>query len=353
MLFDPEALHNKTLFLDAILQKPDLLERVISRHLRKPFRYVLLPRVWEPGGGATLFRIESSEGPLLLKVKHRSVYIESRLESEPAFPRRSSLQNEHDFLRLLSGELFARTAFFDEEGSIQFLALEWLEPFHAAVQTMTAAQLLGAWHKIVDAVRTLYGMDIVHTDVHEQNICFRNDTPVLIDLEEARFLHQDVAFEDSLDVIGANKFGSTGEFPPTGGSINGLTCLQRLRKVFKPLIRKQLPELIKDANFDNSCPYNLDEFQEPDPRVYQSLDFPGFRVEGQRPKRDLRQLFFGYLLCKSAREEGTITHADLGSNLGVFCFEAVSYPFVNFSLGLEAFQKYVDIANILAFLYDL
>jgi tRNA A-37 threonylcarbamoyl transferase component Bud32 len=353
MLFDPEALHNKALFLDAILKKQDLLEKVISRHLLKPFRYILLPRVWEPGGGATLFRIESSEGPLLLKVKHRSVYVESRLESEPAFPRKPSLQNEYDFLCLLSGESSVRPVFFDEEESLQFLAVEWLEPFHAAVQTMTAVQLLGVWQKIVDAVKTLYETDIVHTDVHEQNICFRDDAPVLVDFEEARSLRQGVAFGDSLDVAGANKFGSVGEFPSTEGSIDGLTCLQRLRKVFKSLIRKQLPRLIEEANFDNSCPYNLDEFQEPDPRVYQSLDFPGFRVEGQRPERDLRQLFFGYLLCKSAREEGAISHVDLGSNLGVFCFEAVSYPFVNASLGLEAFQRYVDIANILAFLYDL
>ncbi len=353
MLFDPEALHNKTRFLDAILKEPDMLERVISRHVRKPFRHILLPRVWEPGGGATLFRIESEEGPALLKVKYRSVSVESRLESEPGFLHMPSLQNEHDILSRLSGESFARTAFFDEEGPFQFLALEWLEPFHAAVKTMPAIELLGAWQKIVDAVRTLYDMGIVHTDIHEQNICFRNGMPVLVDFEEARSLRQDVAFEDSLDVAGVNKYGSVGEFPADQGSIGGLTCLRRLRQVFKSLVREQLPRLIEEANFDNACPYNLDELQEPDQRIYQSLDFPDLQVEGQRPKRDLRQLLFGYLLCKSARKDGMASHIDLGSNLGVFCFEAVSYPFVDLSLGLEAFQRYVDIANALLFLYDL
>jgi tRNA A-37 threonylcarbamoyl transferase component Bud32 len=353
MLFDHEALHNKTLFLDAILRRPDLLEKVISRHLRESFRYIRLPRVWEPGGGATLFRIESGEGPLLLKVKHRSVYVESRLESEPDFLRKPSLQNEHELLSRLSGRPFARSVFFDEEGSFQFLALEWLEPFDDAVRTMTAAQLFSAWHEIVKAVRTLFDMGIVHTDVHEQNICFRDGAPVLVDFEEARSLRQDVAFEDSLDVAGENKFGSVGEFPATEGSVKGLTCLRRLRDVFKPLIRERLPRLIEEANFDDSCPYNLDELQEPDPRVYQSIDFPDLRVEGQRPKRDLRQLFFGYLLCKTGHQEGTVSHVDLGSNLGAFCFEAARYPFVDSSLGLEAFDRYVEIANILEFLYDI
>lgn len=353
MLFDPDALRNKTLFLDAILRKPDLLEKVISRHLRGSFRHTLIPRVWEPGGGATLFRIESGEAPLFLKVKHKDVYIESRLEGEPDFLRKPSLKNEYDFLCLLSGKSYVEPVFFDEEESFQFLALEWLEPFHSATQNMTAARLLDVWQQITGAVRVLYNTDVVHTDVHEQNICFRDGTPVLVDFEEARFLHQDAAFEDSLDVIGANRFGSIGEFPPTQGSINGLTCLRRLRQVFKSLIRKQLPGLVEEANFDNACPYNLDEFQEPDPRAYQSLDFPDLRIEGQRPRQDLRQLFFGYLLCKSGCEEGTVSHVDLGSNLGMFCFEAAGYPFVSSSIGLEAFQKYVDIANILAFLYDL
>ncbi|HOE16322.1 MAG TPA: hypothetical protein PLX02_02080 [Syntrophorhabdaceae bacterium] len=353
MLFDPEALHNKTRFLDAILKEPDMLERVVSRHIRKPFRHVLLPRVWEPGGGATLFRIESGDGAALLKVKHRSVYVESRLEGEPDFLRRPSLENEHDLLSLLSGEPFPRPLFFDEEGSFQFLALEWLEPFSAAVKTMTADRLFGAWQQIVEAVRTLFDMGIVHTDVHEQNICFRDGIPVLVDFEEARSLRQDVAFEDSLDVAGANRYGSVGEFPAAGGSVKGLTCLRRLRDVFKPLIRERLPELIEEANFDDSCPYNLDELQEPDRRIYQSLDFPDLRVEGHRQKRDLRQLFFEYLLCRSGLEKGTVSHVDLGSNLGVFCFEAVRHPFVVSSLGLEAFDRYVEMAKILAFLYDI
>ena len=352
MLFDPKALHNKALYLDAILQKPSLLESVISRHIPKTYRYFQLSRVWEPGGGATLFRIESSNGPLLLKVKHQSVYVESRLEGEPTFLRKPSLQNECDFLRLLTNEEVARVFFFDEEECFQFLAMEWIESFHATTQTMTAPQLLEVWQRIVNIVKTLFDKGIVHTDIHEQNICFRDNKPILIDFEEARFLRQDVAFEDSLDVVGINKFGSVGEFPSMEGSIDGLTCLRRLRNVFKSLIRKQLPGLIDQSNFDHSCPYNMDEFQEPDARIYQSLDFSGLRIEGQRPRRDLRQLLFGYLLCKSSREEGNISHVDLGSNLGMFCFQAAGYPFVDVSLGLEAFQKYTDIANIIAFLYD-
>jgi hypothetical protein len=113
-----------------------------------------------------------------------------------------------------------------------------------------------------------------------------------------------------------------------------------------------LPEYIADCNFDNSCPYNLDELQEPDSRVYQSLAFSDLKIEGQRPEQDTRLLLFTYLLLKLAQRKKSIRHLDIGSNLGVFCLQATKNPHVELSIGLEAFEQYVDVARALAFLYD-
>lgn len=352
MLFDPEALRNKERYLDAVLEVPELVRRVVSLHLDDSVRLRLLPRIWEPGGGATLFRIESFRGIYLLKVKHRSVWVESRLESEDQYLRKPSLQNEYEFIKTLNTDWVPKVVFFEEHSQFQFLAIEWLETFDETVHKMSAPQLLKVWEQIVHAVRTLYDRGLVHTDIHEYNICFRNSMPVICDFEEARFFKQDMEFGESLDVVGANKYGNVGEFPSGNGRIGGLTCLQRLTLIFKTVIRERLPKLIAECNFDDRCPFNLDDFQEPDARTYQSIDLPGINIEGQRPKEDPRLLLFSYLLHRLARKEETISHADIGSNLGTFCFQAASYPFVKVSIGIEPFIKYVDVARILAFLYN-
>jgi hypothetical protein len=47
-----------------------------------------------------------------------------------------------------------------------------------------------------------------------------------------------------------------------------------------------------------------------------------------------------------------VYHLDIGSNLGVFCQSAASFPFVKHSTGLEAFAQYVAAAKALAFIND-
>jgi SAM-dependent methyltransferase len=194
---------------------------------------------------------------------------------------------------------------------------------------------------------------LVHTDIHEHNICFREEAPVLCDLEEARYLKQDLDFERSLDVVGVNRYGNVGEFPSRPGIPRGFTCLQRLEAVFRQLIRKRLPELINRCNFDDSCPFNLDELQEPDHRIYQSVDLPDLKVDGHRPRHDPRLWLFTYLLRRLSRRNAPIIHLDIGSNLGRFCFEAAALPFVRESIGLEAYANYVDLSRVLAFLYGV
>jgi tRNA A-37 threonylcarbamoyl transferase component Bud32 len=351
MWFDQEALLNKKRHLDSILQTPERVKDIVRSHVSDSFDLILLPRVWEPGGGSTLFRCNTRNINFFLKVKHRSVYIESHLESEKNFIRKPSLQNEFEFIDSLNVEWVPKILFFDEYNDFQYLAFEWLASFNDAIKEMTVVQLIDSWKRIDSYTHILFEKGIVHTDIHEYNICFRNGIPVIIDFEEARFLKQNLKFEDSLDAVGENRYGNVGTFPEQNG-IGGLTCLKRLQLVFKSLIKKQLPELISESNFDNKCPYNMDDFQEPDSRIYQSLNFPGLSIEGQRPKQDKRLKILSFFLHKLGCRFRTIKHLDIGSNLGMFCFQAAKHRKVAISIGLEAFPKYVELSLALGFLYN-
>jgi tRNA A-37 threonylcarbamoyl transferase component Bud32 len=352
MLFDPKALANKKQHLDEILSKPETLRRVLGRNLGSNFTWVQIPRVWDPGGGATLFKVEADGCRYLLKVKHRSVTVESRLESESYWMDKPSLQNEYDLISNVHADWVPRVRFYVEEEELQFLALEWLQPFPEAIDNMSGPGLWRVWQAISKAAKELFDKGIVHTDIHEHNICFRDGDPVLCDFEEARYIRQQLPFEKSLDVVGENLYGSVGQFPQGHGP-RGLTCLKRLESIFKRMIEARLPDMLAQCNFDNACPFNLDRFQQPDERTYQSVALGNLRMTGQRPHRDARELVFEYLLCRLAREIPAIHHLDIGSNLGKFCFISARLPFVVESIGVEAHPAYIDCARCLAFVQGL
>jgi predicted Ser/Thr protein kinase len=353
MIFYPEALSNKAFFLDKILEDIELVNQVVSRFVAEPFEIEPIKRIWNPGGGSTLFKIKLANRHYLLKVKHLSVWVESRLESEADFIRISSLQNEYNFLNFLSKEDYIpKVLFYDQRNSFGFLAVEWLEPFKLVVKKMDIFQLIDLHAKLKMIIEDLYFKGIVHTDIHEFNICFRDKAPVLIDFEEARFFKQELNFENSLDFCGKNQYGDVGEIPKGKTEIDGMTCFNRLTAVLKKMILKRLPEFIELCKFDDSCPYNLDIFQEPDRRVYQSVHFNNLTIKGQRSLFDTRIFIFSYFLIKYGRKTNSIHHLDIGSNIGMFCFKAIKYSFVRSSIGIEAFEKYVQLANVLSFLYD-
>jgi hypothetical protein len=201
------------------------------------------------------------------------------------------------------------------------------------------------------AVRELFSRNIVHTDLHEYNLCFRGSQLVLVDFEEARVLKQDVAFEASLDVVGRNKYGNVGEIPTSEGRIPGLTCLARLKEVFKHHIRQGLPNLVSNSSFGQDCSYNLDQLQEPDGRIYQSLTFDDFKIAGQRPVSDSRLRLLAFLFRRLALKVGAIRHLDVGCNMGAFCFRAAQLRCVQETVGVDAADNYVHIAKALAVLY--
>lgn len=354
MVFSQEAITLKKKYLDSINAFPELLSAVVSNNLRVPFELKMLSRHWEPGGGASLYLINTQSQRYFLKVKHCSIFVESRLESEPEFIHIPSLKNEALFLDLLNSPQTPKVIFYEERDDYSFLALEYLEPFEQAVTHMSANQLLLSWDKLESFVRRMYSLNIVHTDLHEGNLCFRKDELVVCDFEEARMLFQDQPFEISLDYCGQNNFGDVGAFPEeTGKGIGGLTCLVRLRKVFQSLVLKRLRDCLAECNFDQNCPFNSDILQEEDPRIYQSINLAGLNVIGQRPVRDSRKNVFEYFLFRqSQRKSSVIRHVDIGSNLGIFCFLAVKQPFDVESIGLEAYDRYVEAANAIRFITD-
>lgn len=354
MLFNQTALNCKRQYLDSVLTNPSLVETIVGRHICPPFRLIRIPRVWEPGGGATLFRIEAGSRRLLLKVKHRSVLVESRLESEPEFQKDSSLRNEYTFLVTLGSAGFnwvPHVEFLEEAEGFEFLAVEWLTPFSEVASHLSFSLLLTNWDRLKSAVNELFARGIVHTDIHEHNLCFRGNEIVLVDFEEARFLRQDVSFTESLDVVGANRYGNVGNIPESPERIPGLTCLNRMEQVLTKLIRERLPDAIARCNFDHTCPYNLDPLQKPDSRIYQSLEFDDLTVAGQRPLADRRPVLLSYLVRVISRNLPQISHLDIGSNLGVFCFALARLRAIQQSVGVEASDQYVDTSKGLAFVY--
>lgn len=351
MLFSREALENKKNFLDSILMKPELIASVLVNNIGCESTFTHMKRIWEPGGGSTLFRIVQGDSSYLLKVKHRSVYVESRLESETDYSKVPSLLNEYNFLRELASDGVPEVIFYEERDEFCFLALEWLDTFPCAIKKLTPVEIVKAWESLEEFVKSLYIRGVVHTDIHEGNICFRGTLPVLSDFEEARHLVQEVPFSESLDYKGKNRYGSTGDFPAEAADVKGNTSLDRLRVVLKAHIRNRLPELISECNFDHTCSFNADELQEPDERIYQSLNFRDVRVEGQRPVFDRRSLIVNFLLKRlSSKSDTPATYLDIGCNVGTFCFSAS--PLVSASIGIDAHARYIDLANVLAFLYD-
>lgn len=301
------------------------------------------------GGGSTLLRVETEAGPLLLKVKHETVWVESALESEPDFPRKPSLSNEHEFLTSLHGEWLPRVRFFDQQEGFQLLALEWLEPFTQACERMDAPSLLTAWRDLRAAIRALFAQGVVHTDLHEGNLCLRGDQIVIIDFEEARRLPQPGSFETSLDVCGENALGNLGVYPERDAYEPRWTCLARLEQVFRDRVRARIPELLERCSYDRDCTFNRDPLQAPDPRVYQSVSLDDLEIEGQRPRDDPRVDVVRTLLRGLARELGPLRHLDIGANLGAFCIAAAREPAVARSVGVEAAPEFVDAARALAF----
>ncbi|MCC6764889.1 MAG: glycosyltransferase [Deltaproteobacteria bacterium] len=350
MEFNPAALEQKRSHLDAIHADPARLARVLRALLSDaPYELAPLPRPWEPGGGASLFRVTAAAATYFLKVKHLAVTIESKLECEAEFSPEPSLRNEQRLLQRFAGAPFVPVVHgYAEDGDHAFLLLEWLTPFETVAPTLGAAALAEAFRAVTAAVRALYTAGIVHTDLHEKNLMFRGATPVLVDFEEARELAQPVSFERSLDVVGRTDQGDVGAMPAAPGRIGGLTCLDRLHAIFAELVQPKLEALIASCNFDSSCPFLATLDHGRDERVYQTIQVPGLTIAGQRPADDPRVPMIAAVGARLF--DRPYTHLDIGANIGMFNIAMARRPEVARSIGVEAHDTYVELARVLAFL---
>jgi len=352
--FNKDVIQLKKRYLDSV---PDTLVRKFAEHILESEQIQLIPvkRPWNPGGGSQLFIAKSETRECFIKAKHQSILVESVLESEQEFIQISSLENERNFLSKLShSHHIPKLLGFEKYDDYIFLATELLSPF-STIDKLSPIQIVKSFEQLYSFVRELYNMNIIHTDIHEKNICFREDlTPVIIDFEEARYKEQNVPFECSLDVAGQCNGDDVGNFPiQNDNDISGFTCMNRLKKVFKKVLKEKLPEYIAKCNFDNSSSFNLDTEQQPDERIYQSINLPEIMIKGQRPVDDERYKYVNDVLTYAYSILGRYLNiVDLGSNMGMISFFCASKNISSSINGLEGDPRYVEAAKILSFYND-
>src|SRR6185369_4620594 len=110
----------------------------------------------------------------------------------------------------------------------------------------------------------------------------------------------------------------------------------------------RLDPLIRSCNFDSSCPFLTTLDHGNDDRVYQSIQIPGVSIAGQRPPDDPRVATIARVGARLF--DRPYTHLDVGSNVGMFNLAMARQPQVRRSIGVEAYDKYVELARALAFL---
>ena len=79
MQFNSKAIDEKIKHLDEIKQYPDVLKKVLIRNIGPGYQITENQRFW-CGGGGTSYTINTPQKKFFLKVKNRSVCVESKLE---------------------------------------------------------------------------------------------------------------------------------------------------------------------------------------------------------------------------------------------------------------------------------
>lgn len=350
MRFNPAVIADKIQYLDTTPQ--DYVQQVARKYLGEHVEIRNFQRCWSPGGGGQCFIARSETNACFIKAKHKSLLVESALESEKEFSSIVSLENEYAFLcELQFSPHVPKPLGLERVGNYLLLVTEAVQPF-ALEEFSNPKDLVDIFNELKLFIKILYDRNIVHTDIHEKNICLRGKCPVLVDFEEARHMDQHgVPFERSLDVAGRCGINVVGMFPAQENeSVAGLTCLERLRTVFRKRILALLPEYLTHCNFDCSSDFNLDTEQTPDERIYQSVSVPGLTIPGQRPVEDPRFGAVRRVLEYARNALGRhIDVVDLGANLGMVSAFCAGSGFARSVTGLEADVRYVEAAEVLAF----
>lgn len=356
MQFSSKALGEKIKHLDEIKKHPDILRNVIRRNIGDDYAIEELSRIWT-GGGGTSYIVVSSRGKFFLKVKNKSVCVESKLEEEESFIGEACVEHEKNMLDHArnAGVNVPDTIFFDTEDKFQFLATSYVEESLLDVlEKNSVEEILNLWRDLIDNVRKLFNAGMIHSDVHEYNLRVSNGHIVLIDLEETRFLSQNCQFEHSLDYCGSNGISSLGEFPLAKEQKYSVktNSLLRMRQVFKKYLIPKVYDYIKECNYDslNGICTALDHGKSE--LTYQSIRNKYFSIKGQRGLKDKRPDLIESIL-KNILADQNWTFVDVGSNNGLFCREIAKRFYGKIrSIGLEGFHKFNVLADALAFIED-
>lgn len=356
MQFSTHALDEKIKHLDEIKNFPNVLKRVIVRNIGSEVQMSENQRIWR-GGGATTYIISTSQKKIFLKVKHKNVYVESKIEEEKDFINEPCVEHEAKMLESarVAGVSVPETIFFDNEEGFQFLATEYIsDSLLIFLENASVEDILKLWHELICNTRKLFAAGIVHSDIHEYNLRVRDGHPVLIDFEEARSFPQKCKFEQSLDYCGSNGISSLGEFPlanQQGYSVK-TNCLLRMHEIFKKHLIPKILEFLKECNYDSSNGICTALDHGASELTYQSVQNKYFSVKGQRGLKDKRPYLIEAVL-KDLSADDHWTFVDVGSNNGLFCRE-ISKKFEGKirAIGLEGFHKFNVLAKALAFIED-
>lgn len=352
MQFNQITLDAKIQHLDEIKKYPDVLSHVLDRNIKGKFVITEQSRIWT-GGGGTPYVIETEHGKFFLKVKHKDVTVESKLEEEDSFIHEPCIFHEKQMIeRACSvGVRAPKIFFFDEDSGFQFLATEFIpESLEEALSRASLEEILELWEDLKKNVRILFNSEIVHSDIHELNLRVDNNRIVIIDFEEARELKQDCKFEKSLDYVGKNNKSSLGEFPLADRQKYKmrLNSLLRMREVFNKYLIPKVSEYIKECNYDSSNGICITIDHGYSDLTYQSIQNEWISVKGQREQKDNRpKLIWSIMKCLGATDDYTLI--DVGSNNGLFCREISQYSEGTVrGIGLEGFRKFNILARALA-----
>ena len=356
MQFDKEALKQKLRHLDEINKYPEYIDEVLIRNYGHRVSRSEVPRRWT-GGGATSYIVEFNNTKAFVKIKHRSVAVESKLEEEECFINEPSIEHEYRMLKKAkkAGVSVPDIIFFDEYKDFQFLATEFVDQsFEDVISNLPVEELLDMWKDLTENVYRMYMAGLVHSDIHEYNIRCRHNRIVLIDLEECRELSQSCPFEESLDYTGRSEVSSLGDFPLCHEQNYKIhtNSLMRMKQVFKSHAAKAVEKYIGECGYDSSNGICLTIDHGKSNITYQSIKNDYFMVAGQRNKEDKRPK----LVC-SLNEvlypDKSFTFIDVGSNNGLFGREMNRHFGKRCrAIGLEGFSKFNILARGLAFLED-
>jgi len=357
MQFNQNALSKKTKHLDEIKANTKLLDEVIGRNMGIDVSVKEQTRRWV-GGGATSYLLELPQKKVYLKVKHKDVTVESKLEEEKDFLHESCLSHEYKMLKTAekAGVSVPSVVFYDTNGDFEFLATEYIKmSLEEALNDASLDQILKLWESLTKNVRTLFDSGLVHSDIHEYNIrCKSAEECVLIDFEECRCFKQNCHFEESLDFTGTNGHSSLGEFPLCHNqkySVH-INSLARMRQVFKEYVAEKTVKYIKECNYDSSNGICVTIDHGKSEKTYQPIKNSFFKIDGQRGEEDKRPRIIN-ALCDELLNKQEYILVDIGSNNGLFCREHSKHTNgASKSIGLEGFHKFNVLAKALAFLDD-